>query len=84
MRAHGCICYEELQSAIASLDDDAQESVAEKWVATGVRSLASADVEEYLQDLVAHARKAREAGKPLLTLDVALMWPHGVLYNQAL
>jgi len=59
----------ELQSAIASLDDDAQESVAEKWAATEEFSLDGwqvADVEEYLRDLVTHARKAREAGKSLL------------------
>ena len=59
----------ELQSTIASLNDDALVSVAEKWAATEEFALdrwQSADVEEYLQDLVAHARKAREAGKSLL------------------
>ena len=59
----------ELQSAIASLDEDAQESVAEKWAATEQFALdgwQAADVEEYLQDLVPHARRAREAGKSML------------------
>lgn len=59
----------ELHSAIASLGDDAQETVAEKWAATEEFVLdrwQSADVEDYLRDLVAHARKARDAGKPLL------------------
>ncbi len=60
---------EQLQVAIASLDEDAQESVAEKWAATEEFTLdrwQPADVEEYLHDLVAHARKASGAGKSLL------------------
>ena len=59
----------ELQSAIASLDDDAQEVVAEKWAGTEEFTLdqwQAADVEEYLQGLVTHARKARDAGKSLV------------------
>ena len=58
-----------LQAAIASLDDQARESVAEKWAATEEFVLDrwhAADVEEYLNDLIAHARKATEAGKSLL------------------
>lgn len=60
---------EQLQSALLSLDEDAQESVAEKWAATeefALDQLQTADVEEYLGNLVAHARKARDAGKSLL------------------
>jgi hypothetical protein len=60
---------EELTSAVAALDEAKAEAVTEKWAATEEFVLdrwQSADVEEYLQDLVAHARKAREAGKSLL------------------
>lgn len=60
---------EQLHSALLSLDEDAQESVAEKWAATEEFTLdgwQAADVEEYLGDLIAHARKARDAGKTLL------------------
>jgi len=60
---------EQLQSALASLDEEAQDSVAEKWAATEEFILdrwQPADVEEYLKDLVAHARKSRAAGKSLL------------------
>jgi hypothetical protein len=60
---------EQLQSALSSLDEDARELVAEKWSATEEFALdrwQSADVEDYLTDLVAHARKANERGKSLL------------------
>ncbi|HEY8748289.1 MAG TPA: hypothetical protein VIM11_09965 [Tepidisphaeraceae bacterium] len=60
---------EQLQKALASLDGEAQESVAEKWAVTEEFTLdrwPPSDVEEYLQDLVAHARNARQAGKSLL------------------
>jgi hypothetical protein len=60
---------ESLQTAIAALDEEAQESIAVKWAATEEFTSdrwEPDDVEEYLQDLVAHARKSREAGKSLL------------------
>jgi hypothetical protein len=60
---------EQLQAALVSLDEEAQDTVAEKWAATEEFSIAGwllADVEDYLQDLVAHARKSRQAEKSLL------------------
>jgi len=60
---------EQLRSALASLDPPAQESAAAQWAATEEFALdgwLAADVEEYLGDLVEHARQASRAGKSLL------------------
>ena len=59
----------ELQTALAILGEDKADSVAEKWASTEEFVLdrwQKEDVGEYLRDLVAHARKARDAGKSLL------------------
>jgi len=51
----------------ASLDDEVLESVAEKWAATEeFEGLGFSAAEEYLQELVAYARRSRQAGKSLL------------------
>ena len=60
---------EELTSAVAALDEAQAEAVTNKWAATEEfegDGWQFEDVEEYLQALVAHARKARDARKPLL------------------
>lgn len=60
---------DELVSAVAALDDKTEKSVAAKWSAIEEFRLdhwKPAVVEEYLHDLVVHARKARDAGKSLL------------------
>lgn len=59
----------ELMSAVAEFDEARTEAVATKWAATDEFKLDRwqfEDVEEYLQSLVSHARKARDAGKSLL------------------
>ncbi len=60
---------EELQLALAALDERRQQAAAEKWATTEEFALdgwLQEDVEEYFEDLVACARKARDLGKSLL------------------
>ena len=60
---------EELTSAVAALDEAQAEAVTEKWAATEEfegDGWQFEDVEEYLNSLIAHARKAQEARKSLL------------------
>jgi hypothetical protein len=60
---------EPLTSALAALDDAAQAPVARAWAATEEFVLGRwqvDDVRDYLRELTARARAAREAGKSLL------------------
>ncbi len=60
---------EQLERAIAAIGEDIEEDIASKWAATEEFVLdrwQPADVEEYLHDLIVHARKASAAGKSLL------------------
>ncbi|HEY1921384.1 MAG TPA: hypothetical protein VGG44_01355 [Tepidisphaeraceae bacterium] len=59
----------ELQLALAVLDQEMEKRVAEKWAATEEFRLdrwGATDVQQYLHNLVAHARKAKDANKQLL------------------
>jgi hypothetical protein len=60
---------EPLTAALAALGDAAQAPVAERWAATEEFVLDRwqvDDVRDYLRELVARARAARESGKSLL------------------
>jgi len=60
---------DQLVSALAALDDDAEETVAASWAEIEEFRLSRwqpMDVQEYLHDLIEYARKARDQGKSLL------------------
>jgi hypothetical protein len=60
---------EQLKLSLAAINKDAEEEIARKWACTEEFALGGwdvTDVEEYLHDLIAHAGRAREAGKSLL------------------
>jgi len=60
---------EELTSSLAEVAEARAEGVVEQWAATDEFQLdgwPEADVEQCLQELIAHARQARDSGKSLL------------------
>jgi hypothetical protein len=58
-----------LTDALADLDEAKEELAVQRWADTEEFKLdgwLTADVEDYLRDLIEHAQKAKASGKPLL------------------